>query len=65
MVSLNDKICEHNMRYLKMTWYFMLAYVSLLVHTGETQSFANAFEGSTLSGIGVALYSGLFSYAGW
>ncbi|XP_038070506.1 large neutral amino acids transporter small subunit 1-like [Patiria miniata] len=32
---------------------------------GETQNFENAFEGSTFSGLGNALYSGLFSYAGW
>ncbi|XP_033633069.1 Y+L amino acid transporter 2-like [Asterias rubens] len=32
---------------------------------GETQNFQNAFEGSTFSGLGIALYSGLFSYTGW
>ncbi|XP_033632716.1 large neutral amino acids transporter small subunit 2-like isoform X2 [Asterias rubens] len=32
---------------------------------GQTQNFENAFEGSTFSGLGDALYSGLFSYAGW
>ncbi|XP_033633070.1 Y+L amino acid transporter 2-like [Asterias rubens] len=31
---------------------------------GETQNFENAFEGSTFSGLGVALYSGLFAYTG-
>ncbi|XP_022086687.1 large neutral amino acids transporter small subunit 1-like [Acanthaster planci] len=32
---------------------------------GETQNFENAFEGSTFSGLGNALYSGLFAFAGW
>ncbi|XP_022086686.1 large neutral amino acids transporter small subunit 2-like isoform X2 [Acanthaster planci] len=32
---------------------------------GETRNFENAFEGSTFSGLGNALFSGLFSYAGW
>ncbi|XP_038046669.1 Y+L amino acid transporter 2-like isoform X2 [Patiria miniata] len=32
---------------------------------GETASFENSFEGTTYTGLGNALYSGLFSYAGW
>ncbi|XP_038071283.1 cystine/glutamate transporter-like [Patiria miniata] len=32
---------------------------------GQTQNFENAFEGSTFSGLGFALYAGLFSYTGW
>ncbi|XP_071948823.1 Y+L amino acid transporter 2-like [Antedon mediterranea] len=32
---------------------------------GNTQNFENAFEGTNLIGLGGALYSGLFSYAGW
>nr|XP_054765859.1 Y+L amino acid transporter 2-like [Lytechinus pictus] len=33
--------------------------------TGNTENFKNSFEGTELSGLGIALYSGLFSYAGW
>ncbi|XP_022081513.1 Y+L amino acid transporter 2-like [Acanthaster planci] len=32
---------------------------------GETGSFENSFKGTTYAGLGNALYSGLFSYAGW
>ncbi|XP_072177368.1 Y+L amino acid transporter 2-like [Diadema setosum] len=37
----------------------------VLLCKGNTQNFENAFEGTDLSGLGVAFYSGLFSYAGW
>ncbi|XP_022086542.1 cystine/glutamate transporter-like [Acanthaster planci] len=32
---------------------------------GQTKHFQNAFEGSTFSGLGFALYAGLYSYTGW
>ncbi|XP_033102960.1 Y+L amino acid transporter 2-like [Anneissia japonica] len=32
---------------------------------GNTENFENAFEGTNWMGLGGALYSGLFSYAGW
>ncbi|XP_071792562.1 Y+L amino acid transporter 2-like isoform X1 [Asterias amurensis] len=35
------------------------------IFRGDTTSFENSFEGTTYGGLGNALYSGLFSYAGW